>query len=31
VVAKVGTATAAPDELVDAVMTWPVPDLEKWT
>ncbi|MDR0239338.1 MAG: PfkB family carbohydrate kinase [Deltaproteobacteria bacterium] len=31
VVAKVGTATATPDELVDAVITWPVPDLEKWT
>ncbi|MDR2695792.1 MAG: PfkB family carbohydrate kinase [Deltaproteobacteria bacterium] len=30
VVAKVGTATAAPAELVDAVTTWPVPDLEKW-
>ena len=30
VVAKVGTATATPDELVDAVTTWPVPDLEKW-
>ena len=30
VVAKVGTATATPDELIDAVMTWPVPDLEKW-
>jgi len=30
VVAKVGTATATPDELVDAVISWPVPDLEKW-
>jgi len=30
VVAKVGTATATPDELVSAVTTWPVPDLEKW-
>ncbi|MCL1985653.1 MAG: D-glycero-beta-D-manno-heptose-7-phosphate kinase [Betaproteobacteria bacterium] len=30
VVAKVGTATTTPDELVDAVMSWPVPDLEKW-
>jgi rfaE bifunctional protein kinase chain/domain len=30
VVAKVGTATATPDELVNAVTTWPVPDLEKW-
>ena len=30
VVAKVGTATATPDELVQAVTTWPVPDLEKW-
>jgi len=30
VVAKVGTATATPNELVDAVITWPVPDLEKW-
>jgi len=30
VVAKVGTATATPDELVDAVITWPVPDLERW-
>jgi rfaE bifunctional protein kinase chain/domain len=30
VVAKVGTATATPDELVAAVTTWPVPDLEKW-
>ena len=30
VVAKVGTATATCDELVNAVTTWPVPDLEKW-
>jgi rfaE bifunctional protein kinase chain/domain len=30
VVAKVGTATASPDELANAVTTWPVPDLEKW-
>ena len=30
VVAKVGTATATPAELVNAVTTWPVPDLEKW-
>ena len=30
VVAKVGTATATPDELADAIMSWPVPDLEKW-
>jgi rfaE bifunctional protein kinase chain/domain len=30
VVAKVGTATVAPDELIEAVNTWPVPDLEKW-
>jgi rfaE bifunctional protein kinase chain/domain len=30
VVAKVGTATATPVELVDAVTSWPVPDLEKW-
>jgi rfaE bifunctional protein kinase chain/domain len=30
VVAKVGTAGATPTELVDAVTTWPVPDLEKW-
>jgi len=30
VVAKVGTATATSDELVNAVTTWPVPDLEKW-
>jgi rfaE bifunctional protein kinase chain/domain len=30
VVAKVGTATADPDELVNAVNNWPVPDLEKW-
>ena len=30
VVAKVGTATATAEELVEAVQTWPVPDLEKW-
>jgi len=30
VVAKVGTATVTPEELVNAVMTWPVPELEKW-
>jgi rfaE bifunctional protein kinase chain/domain len=30
VVAKVGTATATAEELVDAVNMWPVPDLEKW-
>jgi rfaE bifunctional protein kinase chain/domain len=30
VVAKVGTATATSDELVAAIKTWPVPDLEKW-
>ena len=30
VVAKVGTATATPAELVDAVASWPVPDLERW-
>ena len=30
VVAKVGTATAAPDKLADAILDWPVPDLEKW-
>jgi len=30
VVAKVGTACATPAELVEAVTTWPVPDLEKW-
>jgi len=30
VVAKVGTACASPDELVEAVSGWPVPDLEKW-
>ena len=30
VVAKVGTATATADELMNAVTTWPVPDLEKW-
>jgi len=30
VVAKVGTACAAPEELVEAVAAWPVPDLEKW-
>ena len=29
-VAKVGTATATPDELTDAVIDWPVPDWEKW-
>jgi len=29
-VAKVGTATATPDELMNAVIAWPVPDWEKW-
>jgi rfaE bifunctional protein kinase chain/domain len=30
VVAKVGTATAMPAELVEAVTNWPVPDFVKW-
>ncbi len=30
VVAQVGTATATPEQLVEAVRSWPVPDLEKW-
>ena len=30
VVAKVGAATAAPDELMEAVMSLPVPDPEQW-
>lgn len=31
VVAQVGTATATPEQLADAVKAWPTPDLEIWT
>jgi rfaE bifunctional protein kinase chain/domain len=30
VVAQVGTASATPQQLIEAVTTWPVPDMEKW-